>query len=169
MDRRLFVVVTIFMQGISGIYTIIILRIILIRIIPGHALHEKGLQRHMGDGPLVSSSERRAGFVPRINRLSTGPDFLFPTGLSRSLFIRASEESFKTGLFDALRGKRAGRLQGKPSCRRLFLPRPVPSRRAPPRPDPPVNYPGFGFPDMPCIKKVYSVKEAAVYWSAARN
>ena len=35
--------------------------------IPGHALHEKGLQRQ-GDGPLVSSQEERALLVPLINR-----------------------------------------------------------------------------------------------------
>ena len=39
--------------------------------IPGHALHEKGLQRQTGVGPLVSSQERRAAVVPLINRLST--------------------------------------------------------------------------------------------------
>ena len=39
--------------------------------IPGHALHEKGLQRQKGVGPLVSSQEHRALPVPRCNRLST--------------------------------------------------------------------------------------------------
>ena len=39
--------------------------------IPGHALHEKGLQRQKGVGPLVGSQERRALLVPLINRLST--------------------------------------------------------------------------------------------------
>ena len=34
-------------------------------------LHEKGLQRQKGVGPLVSSQEERALFVPRLNRLST--------------------------------------------------------------------------------------------------
>ena len=36
--------------------------------IPGHALHEKGLQRQIGVGTLVSSQERRALAVPLINR-----------------------------------------------------------------------------------------------------
>ena len=36
--------------------------------VPGHALHEKGLQRQIGAGTLVSSQERRALFVPLINR-----------------------------------------------------------------------------------------------------
>ena len=35
---------------------------------PGHALHEKGLQRQIGVGTLVSSQERRALAVPLINR-----------------------------------------------------------------------------------------------------
>ena len=38
---------------------------------PGHALHDKGLQRQKGVGPLVNSQGRRALFVPVINRLST--------------------------------------------------------------------------------------------------
>ena len=36
--------------------------------IPGHALHEKDLQRQKGAGPLVSSQEERALLVPVINR-----------------------------------------------------------------------------------------------------
>ena len=39
--------------------------------VPGHALHEKGLQGQKGVGPLVSSWERRAAVVPLMNRLST--------------------------------------------------------------------------------------------------
>ena len=39
--------------------------------VPGHALHEKGLQRQVGVGTLVSSQERRALLVARINRGST--------------------------------------------------------------------------------------------------
>ena len=35
---------------------------------PGLALHEKGLQRQIGVGTLLSSQERRALFVPLINR-----------------------------------------------------------------------------------------------------
>ena len=34
----------------------------------GHALHEKGLQRQIVDGTLVSSQEERALLVPLINR-----------------------------------------------------------------------------------------------------
>ena len=40
-------------------------------LVPGHALHEKGLQRQIGVGTLVSSQERRALAVPLINRGST--------------------------------------------------------------------------------------------------
>ena len=39
--------------------------------IPGHALHEKGLQRQKGVGTLVSSQEQRALLVPVINRGKT--------------------------------------------------------------------------------------------------
>ena len=35
---------------------------------PGHALHEKGLQKQKGVGPLVTSQEQRALLVPRLNR-----------------------------------------------------------------------------------------------------
>ena len=37
--------------------------------IPGHALHEKDLQRRIGTGTLVSSQERRTATFLRINRL----------------------------------------------------------------------------------------------------
>ena len=36
--------------------------------IPGHDLHEKGLQRQKGVGPLVSSQEEKTLLVPVINR-----------------------------------------------------------------------------------------------------
>ena len=35
--------------------------------IPGYALHEKGLQGQIDDGPLVSSQEENALLVPLIN------------------------------------------------------------------------------------------------------
>ena len=37
-------------------------------LVPGHALHEKGLQRQKGVVPLVGSQEERALLVPLINR-----------------------------------------------------------------------------------------------------
>ena len=41
--------------------------------VPGHALHEKGLQGQKGVGPLVSSQEQRALLVPRLKpRLKRG-------------------------------------------------------------------------------------------------
>ena len=49
---------------------------------PAHALHEKGLQRQIGVGTLVSSQERRTlfrpGDKPRMNRWSTA-DFVPPS------------------------------------------------------------------------------------------
>ena len=36
--------------------------------IPAHALHEKGLQRQKGAGPLVSSQDKSKLLVPEINR-----------------------------------------------------------------------------------------------------
>ena len=40
-------------------------------LVPGHALHEKGLLGQQGVGPLVSNQERRAAVFPLINRSST--------------------------------------------------------------------------------------------------
>ena len=40
-------------------------------VFPGHALHEKGLQRQIAVGTLVNSQQRRALAVPVINRLPT--------------------------------------------------------------------------------------------------
>ena len=121
--------------------------------IPGHALHEKGLQRQKNAGPLASSQERRAAVVPRINRLSTACQPVFnrtvcsPIGLHCISFVRASGETFTTVVFDALEaleGKMNGCIMGTPSCRRPVLNRPAPPpRRAPPSPDPPVVCPGF--------------------------
>ena len=54
-------------------------------LIPGHALHEKGLQRQKGAGPLVNSQERRARFVPRIQpRIQRGSN-AGPTRVQRGL------------------------------------------------------------------------------------
>ena len=48
-----------------------VLLLFLLPVFPGHALHEKGLQRQIGIGPLVGSQERRALLVPVLNRLQT--------------------------------------------------------------------------------------------------
>ena len=113
--------------------------------IPGYASHDKGLQRQIGDSPLVSSQEQRALAVPQVNRM-----FCSSSDLNRTSFVRASEESSWTVVFHAPRVKRVSCLLGGPTrwC-------PVPSHNAPPRrhapprhalpsPDPPVEYPGFG-------------------------
>ena len=47
---------------------LLLLLLIIITTIPGHALHEKGLQRQIGVGTLVNSQQRRALAVPVINR-----------------------------------------------------------------------------------------------------
>ena len=106
------------------------------RTIAGYALCEKGLQRQIGDGPLVSSQERRAAVVPRVNRLSCSS-----TGLHRTSFARASQGSFRTVVFDALEAWRAretvvswaDRPVGVPSCPAPLRPAASPCA-APPRP-----------------------------------
>ena len=100
--------------------------------IPGHALPEKGLQRQIGVGTLVSSQERRALFVPRFNRT-----FCSSTGLHRISFVRASEESFTRVLFGTLLDTRDRCPLGEPNRRRPFRPGPAwPRRRAVHRPAP---------------------------------
>ena len=113
-------------------------------VVPGNTLHEKGLQRQKGVGPLVGSQERRALLVLVINRLSTA-DFVPAFGLHRILFVRASGETFRRRVFDALGGTRDACLLGALFCRRPVLPGPAPPLRRAPRPDPPVVCPGFGF------------------------
>ena len=84
-------------------------------LLPGHALHEKGLQKQKCAGPLVSSQERRARFIPRLNHLSTaGPmrvqsGFCSSTGLHSISLVRFSEERFRTSVYDALGGSRVER------------------------------------------------------------
>ena len=105
-------------------------------VFPGHASHEKGLQRQRGADPLVSSQERRALFVSLINRWSSA-FFCSSIGLHRISFVRASDETFKSDLFDALGGTRDGCLLGEPIRRRPVLPGPAPPRPANVRrPDP---------------------------------
>ena len=104
--------------------------------IPGHALHEKGLQRQIGVGTLVNSQQRRALAVPVINR--DKPDkprvnrtFCSSTGLHRISFVRACEETFRTVFYSALEGQRGGWLPRPPKCRHLVLPSVAPPRRPP--------------------------------------
>ena len=112
----------------------------------------KGFTETKNVGPLVSNQERRTAVVPLINPLSTADrplvkrGFGSSTALHRISLVRASGEMFKTCVFDALEGTRDSCLLGEPFCRRRVLPGPAPPpRRAPPRPDPPVVCPGFGF------------------------
>ena len=110
--------------------------------VPGHALHEKGLQRQIGIGPLVRSQERRALAVPQVNHWLCSYIGL-NGGFLNSCFPK---KRCKIALFDALEGKRDCCFLGEPFNRRPVLPgTPAPARRATPRPDPPVVYPGFGF------------------------
>ena len=100
-----------------------------IRQIPGHPLHENGLQRQVSVDTLVSSQGGTAAVVPVINRLST-VRCVPPMGLHRISFVRASEETFRTAIFDALEGKRDGCLLGEQTRRRPVLPRPAQPRLA---------------------------------------
>ena len=78
------------------------------------------------------------------DKLIVNRTFGFSIGLHMISFVRAFEESFRTVVFDALGGKRLGRLLGKRTRRGLVLPRPVPGH-SPPRLDPLVVCPGFWF------------------------
>ena len=79
-------------------------------VVPGHALHEKGLQRQIAVGTLVNSQQRRALAVPRLNRWSTAGQplvnrtFCSSTGLHRISFVRACEETFRTFVYGTLEG-----------------------------------------------------------------
>ena len=65
------------------------------RQVPGHALHEEGLQRQIGVGTLVNSQQRRALAVPVLNRGQTAGQpvvnrlFGSSTGLHRISFVHA--------------------------------------------------------------------------------
>ena len=103
-------------------------------------MHEKGLQRQIGVGPLVSSQKQRALLVPVINRLPNAYRPLVNWSLCSSVvlhrisLVRVSGESFRRLVFDALGGARDACLLGKLFCRRPVLPRPaLPSNV---RPDP---------------------------------
>ena len=119
-------------------------------------MHEKGLQRQKGVGPLVSSQEQRALLVPRLNR-----SFRSSICVHRISLVRASGETFKrrfldvscfrrdvqTVFLDSLESKREGLSPGRIDLTASPLtraPSRLPPRRAPPRPDRPVVCPGFG-------------------------
>ena len=89
----------VFMYLCMCVYTYIYIYIYIL----GNALHEKGLQRQTGVDLLVSSQERRALFVPVINRLSIAgqPVISFLHFLHRSSFVRVSGDTFKERFCDA--------------------------------------------------------------------
>ena len=101
---------------------------------PGHALHEKRLQRQKGVVLLVSSQEQRAYFVPRIrksltNRLSIGryvPPSVFPDMPSMK---RVYKEKKRLSNGQQPGTKSASRLADKPRINRSstagFFPPPV--------------------------------------------
>ena len=115
--------------------------------IPGHALHEKVLRTEMKRRRSTGQQPKmKSGSAPVVNRT-----FCFSIGLHRIWLLRASEESFRTGVFDALEGTRgscpwANRSVGVPSSPAPG-PRPAPPPRRAPRSDPPVVHvcSGFGF------------------------
>jgi hypothetical protein len=72
-----------------------------IRQVPGYALHENGLLTQIDVGTLVSSQERRALFIQRLNRW-----FSSSTGLPGITFVRASEGTFRKVVFSTLFGTR---------------------------------------------------------------
>ena len=108
--------------------------------VPGHALHDKVFQRQM-----VSSQERRAAVTPRLNRGSTAR--CVPPSVYLGFRLVVITKNFKTIVFDALEGKKAGCLLGGPTRRRPDLRcRAPPCRTAVRRPAPPrpAVCPGFG-------------------------
>ena len=87
-------------------------------------MHEKGLQRQKGVGPLVSSQKRRAPFFPVICRSSTGHR-VPRLGLHRVQYVRGSADTSRTVVFVVLEVD----MEGRPL----------------PRPAQPLGCPGFDF------------------------
>ena len=110
---------------------------------PGHALHEKGLQRQMGVGTLVSSQERRAPLVQQINRRRTGRErdvnrgFCSSVGVKNEFDCSCFRRNVQGSVLGSLGGKRESSLLAGSTQRRPVLPSPAPPRRpAARRPDP---------------------------------
>ena len=81
---------------------------------------------------------------PVVNR-----GFCSSIGLHRISLVRASGESLRRRIFDALEGTREARPQSEQFCWHPVLPDPAPPLRRVPRPDPFVVCPGFGFENLP--------------------
>ena len=79
-----------------------------------------------------------------MNRGSTA-GFLPPIGLNGISLVRASGETFRRRVFDALEGTREACPLGEQFCWHPVLPDPAPLPCRAPRPDPLVVCPGFGF------------------------
>ena len=86
-----------------------------------------------------------------MNRLSTGCQPVVNRASCSSIdlhtisLLRASGESFRRRLFDALEGAREARILGEQFCWYPVLPDPAPPPRRAPRPGPLVVCPGFDF------------------------
>ena len=120
------------------------------KIFHARRVREQGPKKK-GVGPLVSSREERALFVPRISCLSTAyqppvnQSLCSSNGLHGNFLVRASGEPFRWCVDNALERTGDACLLGKLFCRRPVLPGlALPPCRAP-RPDPPVVCPDFGF------------------------
>ena len=91
-------------------------------------------KKQLGFGTLVSSQERRALVVPRINRGWTAGKprencwFCSFIGLHRLSVVRASRDTPRRVVFDRLKGTRDGCLLGEPTRRRPVLPVSAPPR-----------------------------------------
>ena len=128
--------------------------------IPGHALHEKGLQRQgrrrsTGQQPRRKSARGPAD-KPRMNRLSTG-DFVPAFGLHWISLVRASGETFRRRVFDALGGTRVSCFLGELFCWHPVLPDPAPPPRRAPRPDPPAVCPGFWIRQIQIYDVIFTI------------
>ena len=121
-------------------------------VFPGHALHEKGLQRQIAVSTLVNSQQRRALAVPRLNRWSTAGQplvnrlFCSLSGLHRISFVRACEETFRTVVKVPWRDRGTVAFEADRNVGTLVCPASPRAtvRCALRRPDPPVVCPGFG-------------------------
>ena len=143
---------------------------------PGHALHEEVLQRQISVCTLVSSQERRAAVVLRINRLSTRRStagFVPPSVyMGLALFVLLTSRSRQCL---GCPGKQWGRLSSgrtDPSASRRTRSRPAPPLpRGLPRPDVLVVRPGFGFDKFhgrhvwkaPCTRKIKSASYSTAF------